>query len=55
MIVDEWDEDEKESNINLLIRFLQSMFEKVSKRVKKTSRRILPTAIAPAGYQILSF
>ncbi|GLT41592.1 hypothetical protein SLA2020_156440 [Shorea laevis] len=52
VIEDDSDEDESESSIDLLIRFLQSMFKKVSKRVKKASRPILPAAISP---QLVSF
>ncbi|XP_027361938.1 protein SHORT HYPOCOTYL IN WHITE LIGHT 1 [Abrus precatorius] len=52
--VDEGDEDEDdaESSVDLLIRFLQSMFKKVSKRAKKASRSVLPTVISP---QLVSF
>ncbi|KAK9276137.1 hypothetical protein L1049_005668 [Liquidambar formosana] len=49
---DESDEDETESSIDLLFRFFQSMFRKVSKRAKKASRSVLPTAISP---QLVSF
>ncbi|VVA94699.1 unnamed protein product [Arabis nemorensis] len=41
------EEDERESSVDLLIRFLRSMFKKVSKRAKKASRRILPSAMSP--------
>ena len=41
------EEDDTESSVDLLIRFLQTMFKKVSKRAKKASRSILPTAISP--------
>lgn len=41
------DEDDAESSVDLLIRFLQSMFKKVSKRAKKASRSVLPTVISP--------
>ncbi|GMI79862.1 hypothetical protein HRI_001655500 [Hibiscus trionum] len=47
------DEDEEtESSVDLLMRFLQSMFRKVSKRAKKASRSILPAGISP---QLVSF
>ncbi|KAL4346304.1 hypothetical protein GQ457_17G006020 [Hibiscus cannabinus] len=46
------DEDETESSVDLLMRFLQSMFRKVSKRAKKASRSILPAGISP---QLVSF
>ncbi|XP_065860926.1 protein SHORT HYPOCOTYL IN WHITE LIGHT 1 [Euphorbia lathyris] len=46
------DEDETESSIDLLIRFFQSMFKKVSRRAKKASRLILPSVISP---QLVSF
>ncbi|KAI5580734.1 hypothetical protein POPTR_008G190900v4 [Populus trichocarpa] len=55
MMVDEEeisDEDETESSIDLLIRFLQSMFKKLSKRAKKASRSMLPAVISP---QLVSF
>ncbi|TKY69762.1 hypothetical protein E2542_SST06044 [Spatholobus suberectus] len=51
-VEDESDEDDAESSVDLLIRFLQSMFKKVSKRAKKASRSILPTVISP---QLVSF
>lgn len=41
------DEDETESSIDLLVRFLQSMFKKLSKRAKKASRSVLPSLISP--------
>ncbi|XP_021908626.1 protein SHORT HYPOCOTYL IN WHITE LIGHT 1 isoform X2 [Carica papaya] len=41
------EDDETESSVDLLIRFLQSMFKKVSKRAKKASRSLLPPAISP--------
>ncbi|KAJ6903955.1 protein SHORT HYPOCOTYL IN WHITE LIGHT 1-like [Populus alba x Populus x berolinensis] len=50
MMIDEEeisDEDETESSIDLLIRFLQSMFKKLSKRAKKASRSMLPAVISP--------
>ncbi|KAK8617322.1 hypothetical protein V6N13_080239 [Hibiscus sabdariffa] len=49
---DDDDEDETESSVDLLMRFLQSMFRKVSKRAKKASRSILPAGISP---QLVSF
>ncbi|KAL2349331.1 hypothetical protein Fmac_003331 [Flemingia macrophylla] len=51
-IDDESDEDDAESSVDLLIRFLQSMFKKVSKRAKKASRSVLPAVISP---QLVSF
>ncbi|KDP21261.1 hypothetical protein JCGZ_21732 [Jatropha curcas] len=51
-IEDDSDGDETESSIDLLIRFFQSMFKKVSKRAKKASRSILPSVISP---QLVSF
>ncbi|KAK7307162.1 hypothetical protein VNO77_39983 [Canavalia gladiata] len=51
-VEDETDEDDAESSVDLLIRFLQSMFKKVSKRAKKASRSVLPTVISP---QLVSF
>ncbi|KAJ0095935.1 hypothetical protein Patl1_16287 [Pistacia atlantica] len=45
------DEDDTESSVDLLIRFLQTMFKKLSKRAKKASLSILPYRyIFPAGY-----
>ncbi|CAH8363857.1 unnamed protein product [Eruca vesicaria subsp. sativa] len=41
------DDDERESSVDLLVRFLTSMFKKVSKRAKKASRRVLPAAMSP--------
>lgn len=55
MMIDEEeisDEDETESSIDLLIRFLQSMFKKLSKRAKKASRSMLPAVMSP---QLVSF
>ncbi|KAJ7953716.1 Short hypocotyl in white light1 protein [Quillaja saponaria] len=49
---DDEDEDDAESSVDLLIRFLQSMFKKVSKRAKKASRSVLPSVISP---QLVSF
>ncbi|KAJ8564658.1 hypothetical protein K7X08_001118 [Anisodus acutangulus] len=46
------DEEETESSIDLLIRFVQSMFKKVSKRARKATRSILPDVISP---QLVSF
>ncbi|KAJ6430440.1 hypothetical protein OIU84_021772 [Salix udensis] len=46
------DGDETESSIDLLIRFLQSMFKKLSRRAKKASRSMLPAVISP---QLVSF
>ncbi|XP_061366112.1 protein SHORT HYPOCOTYL IN WHITE LIGHT 1-like [Gastrolobium bilobum] len=51
-VEDETDEDDTESSVDLLIRFLQSMFKKFSKRAKKASRSVLPTVISP---QLVSF
>ncbi|CAG7904231.1 unnamed protein product [Brassica rapa] len=44
---DEEDDYERESSVDLLVRFLTSMFKKVSKRAKKASRRVLPAAMSP--------
>ncbi|CAK9180184.1 unnamed protein product [Ilex paraguariensis] len=44
---EESDEDDTESSIDLLFRFLHSMFKKVSKRAKKASRSMLPDIISP--------
>ncbi|KAG5608066.1 hypothetical protein H5410_019347 [Solanum commersonii] len=41
------EEEETESSIDLLVRFVQSMFKKVSKRAKKATRSILPDVISP--------
>ncbi|KAF3627101.1 putative uridine-cytidine kinase C-like [Capsicum annuum] len=46
------DEEESESSFDLLIRFVQSMFKKVSKRARKATRSILPDVISP---QLVSF
>jgi len=46
-IEDESDEEDAESSVDLLIRFFQSMFKKLSKRAKKASRSVLPTVISP--------
>jgi hypothetical protein len=51
-IEDESGEDDAESSVDLFIRFLQSMFKKMSKRAKKASRSVLPTVISP---QLVSF
>ncbi|KAK3223156.1 hypothetical protein Dsin_010181 [Dipteronia sinensis] len=52
MMVDEDDEDDAESSVDLFIRFLQTLFKKLSKRAKKASRSLLPAAISP---QLVSF
>ncbi|WZZ68545.1 hypothetical protein YC2023_079915 [Brassica napus] len=44
---EEEDDYERESSVDLLVRFLTSMFKKVSKRAKKASRRVLPAAMSP--------
>ncbi|KAK2636318.1 hypothetical protein Ddye_031110 [Dipteronia dyeriana] len=49
---DEDDEDDAESSVDLFIRFLQTLFKKLSKRAKKASRAFLPAAISP---QLVSF
>ncbi|CAN4075607.1 unnamed protein product [Withania somnifera] len=46
------EEEETESSFDLLIRFVQSMFKKVSKRARKATRSILPDVISP---QLVSF
>ncbi|XP_030448106.2 protein SHORT HYPOCOTYL IN WHITE LIGHT 1-like isoform X2 [Syzygium oleosum] len=46
------DEEDAESSVDLLIRFLQSMFKKAGRRAKKASRSVLPDAIPP---QLVSF
>ncbi|XP_062111747.1 protein SHORT HYPOCOTYL IN WHITE LIGHT 1 isoform X2 [Humulus lupulus] len=46
------EEDETESSVDLLIRFLRSMVKKISKRAKKASRSVLPPAIS---FQLVSF
>ncbi|XP_014490530.1 protein SHORT HYPOCOTYL IN WHITE LIGHT 1 [Vigna radiata var. radiata] len=51
-IEDDSDDEDAESSVDLLIRFFQSMFKKVSKRAKKASRSVLPTVISP---QLVSF
>ncbi|KAF3431365.1 hypothetical protein FNV43_RR26096 [Rhamnella rubrinervis] len=40
------EEEDAESSIDLLLRFLQSMFKKISRRAKKATRSVLPTAIS---------
>ncbi|KAI3901771.1 hypothetical protein MKW98_013886 [Papaver atlanticum] len=44
---DDDDEIERESSMDLLFRFVQSMYKKLSKRAKKATRSILPPAISP--------
>ncbi|KAI4314245.1 hypothetical protein L6164_027174 [Bauhinia variegata] len=51
-IEDEIDDDDAESSVDLLIRFFQSLFKKVSKRAKKASRSVLPAVLSP---QLVSF
>ncbi|KAL5722459.1 hypothetical protein ACHQM5_005977 [Ranunculus cassubicifolius] len=46
------DDEETESSLDLLFRFVQSLFKKVSKRAKKATRSILPPVISP---QLVSF
>ncbi|KAJ4851211.1 hypothetical protein Tsubulata_032760 [Turnera subulata] len=41
------DDDDAESSLDLLVRFLHSMFKKLSKRAKKATRSMLPAAISP--------
>lgn len=52
VVEDDSDEEETESSVDLLIRFLQSMIKKLSKRAKKASRSVLPSVIPP---QLVSF
>ncbi|KAG2702205.1 hypothetical protein I3760_06G079300 [Carya illinoinensis] len=52
MAEEESDGEDTESSLDLLIRFLQSMLKKVSKRAKKASRSVLPAIIPP---QLVSF
>ncbi|KAF3524617.1 hypothetical protein F2Q69_00051256 [Brassica cretica] len=47
VVPEEEDDYERESSVDLLVRFLTSMFKKVSKRAKKASRRVLPAAMSP--------
>ena len=47
VVEDESDEEDTESSVDLLIRFLQSMLKKVSKHAKRASRSVLPSAIPP--------
>lgn len=49
------DEEESESSFDLLIRFVQSMFKKVSKRARKATRSILPDVISPQLVKTPSF
>lgn len=44
---DDGDEDDTESSLDLLFRFLYSMFKKLSKRATKASRAVLPDVISP--------
>ncbi|KAI3833641.1 hypothetical protein MKX03_022419 [Papaver bracteatum] len=44
---DDDDEIERESSMDLLFRFVQSMYKKFSKRAKKATLSILPPAISP--------
>ncbi|KAI3876241.1 hypothetical protein MKW92_047242 [Papaver armeniacum] len=44
---DDDDEIERESSMDLLFRFVQSMYKKLSKRAKKATRSVLPPAISP--------
>ncbi|KAF9609099.1 hypothetical protein IFM89_013353, partial [Coptis chinensis] len=44
---DNEDDEETESSLDLLFRFLQSLFKKVSRKAKKATRSILPPIIAP--------
>ncbi|XP_010098236.2 protein SHORT HYPOCOTYL IN WHITE LIGHT 1 [Morus notabilis] len=48
----EEEEETEESSVDLLVRFLQSMVKKISKRAKKASRSVLPPAIST---QLVSF
>ncbi|KAJ4972482.1 hypothetical protein NE237_005656 [Protea cynaroides] len=51
-IEDESEEDDSESSIDLLFKFMQSIFRRVSKSAKKATRSVLPPAISP---QLVSF
>ncbi|XP_048136199.1 protein SHORT HYPOCOTYL IN WHITE LIGHT 1-like [Rhodamnia argentea] len=47
------DEEDAESSVDLLIRFLQSMFKKAARRAKKASRSVLPDSIPPQLVNLL--
>ncbi|XP_019165078.1 PREDICTED: uncharacterized protein LOC109161175 [Ipomoea nil] len=49
---DDDEDDDTESSIDLLIRFVRSIFKKVSKRARKATSSILPDIISP---QLVSF
>lgn len=44
---DDEEENDTESSIDLLIRFVRSIFKKVSKRARKATSSILPDIISP--------
>nr|GMD16974.1 protein SHORT HYPOCOTYL IN WHITE LIGHT 1 [Ipomoea batatas] len=44
---DDEEDDDTESSIDLLIRFVRSIFKKVSKRARKATSSILPDIISP--------
>nr|GMD15131.1 protein SHORT HYPOCOTYL IN WHITE LIGHT 1 isoform X1 [Ipomoea batatas]GMD19585.1 protein SHORT HYPOCOTYL IN WHITE LIGHT 1 isoform X1 [Ipomoea batatas] len=44
---DDEEDDDTESSVDLLIRFVRSIFKKVSKRARKATSSILPDIISP--------
>lgn len=51
----EEEEETEESSVDLLVRFLQSMVKKISKRAKKASRSVLPPAISTQLVMLFGF
>ncbi|PKA50415.1 hypothetical protein AXF42_Ash013504 [Apostasia shenzhenica] len=43
---DDSEEDEEDRSLDLLARFLENMFRKISRRVRKAVRSVLPTTIS---------
>ncbi|KAF9621526.1 hypothetical protein IFM89_022544 [Coptis chinensis] len=43
---DDEDEDDEDRSLDLLVRFIQNMFRKISKRARKAVRSVLPVSIS---------
>eukprot|EP01018_Ginkgo_biloba_P014929 Gb_39755 [translate_table: standard] len=43
---EEFDDDEEDRSLDLLVRFVQNIFKKISRRARKAARSVLPSAIS---------
>jgi len=52
---DEDDENDEDRSLDLLVRFVQNVFKKVSKRARKAVRSVLPFPISTHLVRLLNF